>query len=226
MTSLVTAMKGIEGHLVCDPLRMVTLIWMSQESQTVGLPQRTSNCTGDPWNAPMDVIPHAALVTALSSLLGSTAFPRNPHLPQVLVGKTGGPDLSHGIRADWLCKPQPSSSAVPMGGVNAGHGITLAGARPDPSQERGHQEITSSVPLPGAGLPFLCTPRIQRCSEGLAVPQGSDPPSQPAQRGHGQRGASVLGCSGLPGSRGRKHKNRLGCACQGWSCSGWGLPRL
>lgn len=60
MTTLVTAMEGRESHLVCDLLQMVTLIWISQEC--LGLPQKIDNSTRDPWNAPMDVIPHAALV--------------------------------------------------------------------------------------------------------------------------------------------------------------------
>lgn len=154
---------------------------------------------------------------------GLYSLPQESPPPSGTPGKAGGPEPFPGIRADWLGKPQPSSSALPMERVNAGHGWCTC---PDPSQERGHQETTAGFPLPGAGLPFLCTPCIQRCSEGLAVPWGSDPPSQPAQRGHGQRGAPVLGCSGLPESPGRKHKNRLGCACQGWSCRGRGLPRL
>lgn len=87
LTSLVTAVEGRESHLVCDLLQMVTLIWMSQDSKT--LPQKMGDSTGDPWNAPMDVVPHAALVTAPSSLLGSPACPRNPHLPQAHVGKAG-----------------------------------------------------------------------------------------------------------------------------------------
>lgn len=68
---------------------MVTLIWMSQESQTPGLPQRMANCMGDQWDAPMGTVPHAALITAPTSLLGSAAFPRDPCLPQTQVGRAG-----------------------------------------------------------------------------------------------------------------------------------------
>ena len=78
MTSLVTAVEGRKGYLICDPLQMVTLIWMSQ---IPSLPQRTANRIGDQWDAAMGTMPHAALVTAPVSLLGSAAFPRDPHLP-------------------------------------------------------------------------------------------------------------------------------------------------
>jgi len=51
LTSPVTVVEGREGCPICDPLEMVTLTWLSKESQTPGLPQRMANRVGDQWDA-------------------------------------------------------------------------------------------------------------------------------------------------------------------------------
>lgn len=68
-------------------------------------------------------------------------------------------------------------------------------------------------------LPLHCLhPVMLRGAHSL--PGGRIPPS--ATSSAGGPASAVLWCwaaPGLPGSGVRKHKSRLGCACQCWSCS-------
>lgn len=92
-------MKGRENHLVCDLLQVVTLIWMSQESQP---PQKVANSTKDPVILPgmwFLMQPWSQLLHPCWALQPS---PGTPTSLRCVWGRQEGQNLSHGVRADWI----------------------------------------------------------------------------------------------------------------------------
>lgn len=164
-------MEGREGSLICDPLQMVALIWISQVAKALTCPRGQFISLGISgmlsW-AQCHIQPQSQLLCLYWGLQPSPGtLPPPPS-----TGREGrkGRVFRMGSRLDLGCadvnhcgrgareanaSTGPPPVLSPMEAVSAGDGITLAGEHLQSHASRGDTRGTHQVFL-FLGLPFLC----------------------------------------------------------------------